>query len=286
MFFSQPPARDLRVARPEPLVGSGSVIVGADAVRDARPQGFHARITAHAGAGAYGFVRVDDLGFATVEGDAAAFGDGIDLPAHEITGRTDVPTDGTAVVRLEPLRGALGYGFRYASATPASTTLIMGETMRNNNNVFGGQLTADDTWFDACTTFFELTLPVTSNYMLSATISVRGSVTGDYGSVWGRFFNITTGIALGDSLWLIGVIPPTGEITYVRSSSALVAASSASPRFLAGTRLKIQAIRMRRSISTVWGSAVVASDVPVFPTIGVISTNFASSAEMSYLRID
>ncbi len=114
MFFPKqmPPRR----AHQEPLIGSGGIVVGADAVRDARPQGFYARITAQpdTAVAAYGFARVDDSGFAALTGDAATFGDGTSLAAYEVTGRTDVPADGTAVVWCEPLRNAVGYGFRYA----------------------------------------------------------------------------------------------------------------------------------------------------------------------------
>lgn len=41
-----------------------------------------------------------------------------DAPAYEVTGRTDVPTDGTAIVWLEPLVTVPGYGFTYTPAAP------------------------------------------------------------------------------------------------------------------------------------------------------------------------
>lgn len=189
MFFSQSSARDPRRARPEPLVGSGSVIVGADAVRDARPQGFHARITAHAGGGAYGFARVDDLGFAAVEGDAAAFGDGVDLPAQEITGRTDVPIDGTAVVWLEPLRGALGYGFRYASASAGAGTI--GDAI--SWVASGVSLTADNTWFTFPSGTSGAFVPATGTYVVSAAIQMSGTIAVGTGLLVGRVYNLTRG---------------------------------------------------------------------------------------------
>jgi hypothetical protein len=89
---------------------------------DSRPVGFWAVVNAQVGStNAYGFLRVDD-------GDAGAYptldpthttaqGDGEDVPAYEVAGRTDVPADGTVTAWLEPNRMGPGYTFKYGEPT-------------------------------------------------------------------------------------------------------------------------------------------------------------------------
>src|SRR5262245_33480469 len=121
----------------QPLPSSGSVSVsglppeqGGDGliINDGTPRGFYARIPAQPDSQQplYGYVRVDEglpptfpaLTLAPFESPSQR------LPyssifffkqktAYEMTGRTDVPTDGSVVVWLEPHVAAEGYGFTY-----------------------------------------------------------------------------------------------------------------------------------------------------------------------------
>lgn len=84
--------------------------------KDTRAHGFWAVIESrYAPANSYGFTRVDD-------GDDGAYppltsttltGDGQDVPAWEVNGRTDVPTDGSVKVWMEPNKLGKGYTFCY-----------------------------------------------------------------------------------------------------------------------------------------------------------------------------
>ncbi len=106
------------------MTGSGNLGVSgrppdngltAQTIEDWSPQGFWAVITSHAAGNAYGFARLDDgdpATFPELDG-AAEVGDGTLLAAYEVTGRTNVPTDGTVKVWLEPLRTAPGLAFFY-----------------------------------------------------------------------------------------------------------------------------------------------------------------------------
>src|SRR5262245_53333823 len=121
----------------QPLPSSGSVSVsglppeqGGDGliINDGTPRGFYARITAQPDSQQplYGYVRVDEglpptfpaLTVAPFESSSqrlpySSTGSVLDARAFARTGRTDVPTDGSVVVWLEPHVAAEGYGFTY-----------------------------------------------------------------------------------------------------------------------------------------------------------------------------
>ncbi|HVL14760.1 MAG TPA: hypothetical protein VM529_19465, partial [Gemmata sp.] len=89
---------------------------------DSRPVGFWAVIQNQVGStNAYGFLRVDDGDGGTYPTldptHTTAQGDGEDVPAYEVAGRTDVPADGTVTAWLEPNRMGPGYTFKYGEAT-------------------------------------------------------------------------------------------------------------------------------------------------------------------------
>ena len=125
---------------PQPVAGSGALafagMLAAQGgpglvAQDARATGFAARITAQATitgtisdtlTNAYGFAEVDEFDPTFPEFDGGRFGDGTQLAAYERLGRTDVPTDGSAVVWLEPLLGGIGYGFTYRGASAVHST--------------------------------------------------------------------------------------------------------------------------------------------------------------------
>jgi hypothetical protein len=193
----------------EPLVGSGDLDVGGQVLRDFRQRGFWARITAHpdAATNAYGFIRADDFTPATFPSLTGAIeqGDGVSLAAYEVSGSLTVPTDGSAIVWLEPLRGAAGYSFRYGAASVAvfgasgpdhSTGIVPDPGSTAGTSRF---LREDATWADASSTSFvydvdvstngligtdnvwntiaTLALPAAGTYLLWATVGVSGAIT-------------------------------------------------------------------------------------------------------------
>ncbi len=121
----------VRSSPAESVTGSGNLAVSgrppdngltALTIEDWSPRGFWAVITSHATGNAYGFARLDDgdpTTFPELDG-APEVGDGTLLAAYEVTGRTDVPTDGTAKVWLRPLRSAPGLAFEYRDGSGGS----------------------------------------------------------------------------------------------------------------------------------------------------------------------
>lgn len=266
MFFPQqmPPRR----AHQEPLIGSGGIVVGADAVRDARPQGFYARITAQpdTAVAAYGFSRVDDEGFAAITGDAAIFGDGSSLAAFEVTGRTDVPADGTAVVWCEPLRNAVGYGFRYAITASAGT--VGGAAGKRSTT--GYALSADDTWYQFPSPtgdFFGVVVPATGTYVVSAALQMSGAVSAGTGLLIGRVYNQTRAqeLLVGSipvSRWLVGTCCVLGVLQHFYSSTFFE-----NVALTAGDQLILQGCRSLYGGGSAWSGT---------PTMGFLPSISAS----------
>lgn len=160
---------------------------------DARPRGFLARITARGAANAYGFQRVfegDPATFALLAG-APETGDGVSLAAYEANLRADVPADGSAVVRLEPLRNGVGYSFVYASSSGGGYDQATG--------TLGLSLAVDDAWTN---TGAVIALPVAGVYELSGYFSVIAVTQNTLGGavsptdILGRFYDVTNGAVL------------------------------------------------------------------------------------------
>lgn len=181
MFPPQFPHRPRSPVRPS---GTGNIEHGGDIIRDFAPSGFWARINAQPDpeTNAYGFARTDDgtpvitsevedpFPVLALEGDdddhgAESLPDGRwrgtgdpenSLAAFEVTGRTDVPTDGSVVVWLEPLAAYPGYGFTYTPPGGAVSSL----QSRFGPFVLTG---ASGTYQD---TGYRLELPAAGTYLL------------------------------------------------------------------------------------------------------------------------
>lgn len=179
----------------ESAVGSGALSVegigsgGAPPLlRDHTARGFLARINAHGTANAYGFARVDEglpATFPELEGDAAITGDGSTLAAYEITGSTSVPTDGSVIAWLEPLRGGVGYHFAYG-AVAASTYgqhVLTSSTSVPTSNVW----TASGLSVTVAAGTYEFLARVPCSALLSGS---------GMGLVYGRLYNATAGAYL------------------------------------------------------------------------------------------
>jgi hypothetical protein len=189
------PKPALRRQSPESVVGSGALTVTGlpheqggvgQVLFDQRSEGIWAQIVGQPDptTNAYAFVLIDDgaPGAPTpVVGDAAVFGDGSSLAAFERSGSLTVPTDGSAVVRLEPLTSSVGYGFTYAPA--GSVTAVTAQQIENY------YFTSTDTWEP---TGLSIDLPAAGTYLISGTFNAAGtasalSPTGNaiiFGAIW------------------------------------------------------------------------------------------------------
>jgi hypothetical protein len=173
-----PPFRRPNDGHRTPVVtGSGDIgfsQLGAGHVPlDSRATGFWAVIDAQDGTtNAYGFLRVDD-------GDGTgtyptlnplyttAQGTGSDVPAWEVMGRTDVPSDGSVKVWLEPNRMGPGYTFKYDSGAAAVTTDW--ETLNSSYSITG-----TSTWQY---TGHAITLPSAGIYLVTLQYNLYGRFT-------------------------------------------------------------------------------------------------------------
>ncbi len=253
----------------ESAVGSGALSVegigGGGApplLRDHTARGFLARITAHGTANAYGFARVDEGLPATVpelEGDAAISGDGEALAAYEIGGSTSVPTDGSVIAWLEPLRGGVGYHFAYGAAAAAISS---GEALLAANYT----ITTDGTWED---TGLALSLPSAGLYLLGAQVSASLVATWGGG---GRAAYIFARLAVGSTA--VGPVICCAQ-SGATGEEATGTGSLSYPRTAASAEsVKVQAYRVGTGFETFTSSYVS----------GGVGTNSVQSA-LSYLKL-
>lgn len=215
-----------RTPRPRPqssrsISGSGSLSFAGSlpdrggsgiVAQDSRSSGFAARIKPltvilDTPTNAYAFAEVDDSDPEFSDLPGGRFGDGAQLAAFERFGNLSVPTDGTAVVWLEPLLGRAGYGFTYSSSAAATEV---------NQSITTYAITADDTWENVtgCT----ITLPGAGSYILTATVTARAEITvGDdpsaTGFVHARLYSATRGQSVSDSDVLVVATTSTGYAT-------------------------------------------------------------------------
>jgi hypothetical protein len=171
-------------------------------LRDATPRGFSARITGRTSGNAYAFTRADDATpgtFPQLADGTFGTGDATNgVAAFERTGRTDVPTDGTAVVWLDPLgSGIAGYGFTYAvtAAAPGPFTWLSAEEpaspFQHNCGTAGVWETAPAQG---------ISLAAVGEYIVwySSLASIAGDAgSGGPGYLYARLYNETTAAAVG-----------------------------------------------------------------------------------------
>ena len=177
---------------PENVVGSGALSVAGLApdqggvgqvLLDGRPEGFWAQIVGQPNpqSNAYAFVMIDDGAPDTptqVSGAAAIFGDGVSLAAFERSGSLSVPTDGSAIVWLEPLRLSVGYGF----VSSGGSSIVSGFNSLITPYFFTSTNVLEDTGLT-------VTLPAAGSYLVTGWVQTEASASALSGGAGGTPIN-------------------------------------------------------------------------------------------------
>jgi len=269
-----------RRIRPEDLAGSGDLApVGSGPsgfgwqLHDTRPQDIFARITGRTAANEYTYARVDDGQPATFPSIAGAFADQLyTAPLYEVTGRTDVPTDGTVVVRLFPLRSAAGYGFVYVSGA-ATVRGAVSQTPQ------GVALTADGVWVDVCS----VELPSAGLYQISGHLHAGAALVapvpaGESATVFARVAttppvaSLYPGAGVSEaSAWLLVALVEGDRVRMGGGHFVTFAVPGAGDTF--PVTVTLQAARTRTALAPSWQSvAAGAVNGGVFPATNLHTT--------------
>jgi hypothetical protein len=189
-------------------------------IHDYRERGFWGRITGQGGGNKYAYVWADSnqpdefpqfppvpLAASQETPQPARAGDGVKLAAYEVTGRTDVPTDGSAIVWLEPLQSSIpGYGFTYTAAAAGGESgavrLLAGVSLLSGTP--NPVLTLD--------------LPAAGTYLVTVAVAGRLKATytgGDEGATYlAAFLRVGPASYVDGSAMILAQPPASGEYGY------------------------------------------------------------------------